>query len=189
MKKIIILLLAVLTILGFSGCTKKYEAAPQITEGEFPFVFEYELNGQRYLIEDTVVCSFDGYNSATNNFAIFGYPSSRKWKESLKSENEGDFGVLLIELEENTESVFTKGRITFDSSIFLDYGTAEYYMGDTSAISYHEPRIRYFEKYYNEDKKMPNSSFRTLTNEELERYFGIKIIRFEFSSPIENTFE
>jgi len=36
---------------------------------------------------------------------------------------------------------------------------------------------------------MPDSSFKTLTNKELEKYFGIKIIRFEFSEPIENKFE
>ena len=89
-----------------------------------------------------------------------------------------------MELDENTESIFTKGRINFESFVFVDYGTAEYYMGDTTSISSYEPRIRYYEEH---DEK-PDVSFTTLTNEQLERYFGIKIIRFEFSEPIENKF-
>ncbi len=188
MKKLLSIGIVVLMIFCFSGCKERFDPAPQITEGEFPFVVEYEINDEIYLIEDAVVCTWDGYD-ASNNFAIFGYPSSREWGESLKSGNEDDFGIWIMELDENTESVYKKGRINFESFVFIDYGTAEYYMGDTDGISYHEPRIRYFEKYYNEDIKMPDSSFKTLTNEELEKYFGIKIIRFEFSEPIENKFE
>ncbi len=189
MKKLLSIGIVVLMIFCFSGCKERFDPAPQITEGEFPFVVEYEINGERHLIEDMVVCRFDGYNSATNNFAIFGHPSSRKWSTSLKSGNEDDFGIWIVELDKNTESIYKKGRINYESFIFVDYGTAEYYMGDTEAIFYDEPRIRYFEKYYNEDIKMPDSSFKTLTNEELEKNFGIKIIRFEFSEPIENKFE
>lgn len=185
MKKLLSIGIVILMMFCFSGCKERFDPAPQITEGEFPFVVEYEINGKRYLIEDTVVCTFDGYNSATNNFAIFGYPSSRKWSTSLKSGNEDAFGIWIMELEKNTESIFKKGRINYESFVFIDYGTAEYYMGDTDAISYHEPRIRYYE-YHDET---PDVSFTTLTKEQLEEYFSIKIMRFEFSEPIENKFE
>ena len=59
-------------------------AFAKITEGEFPFVLEYEMNGQRYLIEDTVVCTWEGYDMS-NNFAIFGRPYSRMWNALLNS--------------------------------------------------------------------------------------------------------
>ncbi len=184
MKKLLSIGIVVLMIFCFCGCKERFDPAPQITEGEFPFVVEYEINGQRYLIEDTVVCTWDGYD-ASNNFAIFGYPSSREWGESLKSGNEDFLGILLMELEENTESVFVKGRINYESRVFLDYGSAEYYMGDTDGTHYHKPCIRYYEEH----NETPDITFTTLTNEQLEKYFGIKIIRFEFSEPIENKFE
>jgi hypothetical protein len=33
---------------------------PEIRYGEFPFRLEYEINGERFIMEDTVVCEFDG---------------------------------------------------------------------------------------------------------------------------------
>ena len=182
MKKIVILLLAVLTILGFSGCAKKYEAAPQITEGEFPFVFEYELNGQRYLIEDTVVCRFDGYD-LSNPFSFI--PCSRTWFASLKSGEEEK--RMIIEFDENTESALVSGRVNTESRVHLFYGSGGYYLGDPEDAD-GGPKIRYTEKY----QTGPKESTVTVTDlsyEQLEELFGIKVIRFEFSSPIDNTFE
>ena len=56
---------------------------PQITEGEFPFYVEYEMNGQRYILEDTIMCKFTGihYDSTT-------LTQHRMWDMSLKSGNE-----------------------------------------------------------------------------------------------------
>ena len=68
---------------------------PQITDGEFPFVVEYEIDGERYIIEDTVVCSFVGYDHS----AWFAKP--RTWNEYLKS---GDEDKRIILHEENNEN-------------------------------------------------------------------------------------
>ncbi len=181
MKRIFLLAISLLLLFSLTGCIVKFYINPQITDGEFPFVLEYEIDGERYLIEDTVVCSFDGYDP-TNPFTMF---PQREWEESLKSGNEDDFGIVLMELEENTESVFVDGRINYEHKVFLEYGGAAYYMGDADGFFYKEPSIRYYEEH---DEK-PDVSFTTLTNEQLEEYFGIKIIRFEFSEPIENKFE
>ena len=50
---------------------------PEIRYGEFPFRLEYEINGERFVIEDTVICEFDGigWNEAQGKF--------RKWKDYL----------------------------------------------------------------------------------------------------------
>lgn len=182
MKKIIILLLAVLTILGFSGCEKKYEAAPQMTEGEFPFVFEYELNGQRYLIEDTVVCKFDGYD-LSNPFPFISY--SRMWLTSLKS-GEAE-KCIIIEFDENTESALVSDRVNIESRVHLFLGAGGYYLGDPEDAD-RGPKIRYTEKYRTGAKESTVTGT-DLSYEQLEELFGIKVIRFEFSSPIDNTFE
>ena len=169
-------------IFCLSGCEKGYEPAPQITEGEFPFVLEYEINGERYLIADTVVCSFDGYD-LSNPFPFMDY--SRTWYESLKSGQEQK--RLILELEGNAESVLVKGRINTESKINLFYGSVGYYLGDPEDVE-RVPCINYVEEYKTSEK-VTHNEVTPLTKEQLEEYFGIKIIRFEFSSPIENKFE
>ncbi len=169
-------------IFSLSGCEKGYELAPQITEGEFPFVLEYEMNGEKYLIEDTVVCTFDGYD-LSDPFPFTDY--SRTWYQSLKSGEEQK--RLILELEENTESVLVKGRINTASMVNLFYGSGGYYLGDPEDAE-RTPCINYVEKYKTSEK-VTHSEVTPLTNEQLEEFFGIKIIRFEFSTPIENKFE
>ena len=34
---------------------------PEITYGEFPFRLVYELNGEQIVIEDIIICEFDGF--------------------------------------------------------------------------------------------------------------------------------
>ena len=182
MKKIIAVLFAVLIMLSLSGCEKKYEPAPQITEGEFPFVFEYELNGQRYLIEDTVVCRFDGYD-LSNPFPLIPY--SRMWYASLKSGEEEK--RMIIEFDENTESALVSGRVNIESRVHLFYGSGGYYLGDPED-AHRGPKIRYTE-IYQTGPKGSTVTGTDLSYEQLEELFGIKVIRFEFSSPIDNTFE
>ena len=169
-------------MLCFSSCEKGYDPAPQITEGEFPFVLEYEMNGQKYLIEDTVVCKFDGYD-LSNPFPFLDY--SRSWFQSLKSGEEEK--RLFLELEKNSESVLVKGRKNEESRVMLFYGSGGYYLGDPEDAD-RGPCINYAEKYKTSEKVYHNQ-VTPLTNEQLEEYFGIEIIKFEFSQPIENTFE
>ena len=72
MKRLFSILIVFIIIFSLSACKKGYESAPQITEGEFPFVLEYEINGERHIIEDTVVCKFDGYD-LSNPFPFINY--------------------------------------------------------------------------------------------------------------------
>ena len=182
MKRSFSILIAFIMIFCLSGCKKGYEPVPQITEDEFPFVLEYEIDGERYIIEDTVVCKFSCYD-LSNPFPFTDY--SRIWYESLKSGEEQK--RLILEFEENTESVLVKGRTNTESKVILFYGSGGYYLGDPQ---YAEkiPCINYVEEYKTSEK-VTHSEITPFTNEQLEEYFGIKIIRFEFSSPIENKFE
>ena len=55
------------------------EKPPKIETGEFPFLVEYEMNGERFIIKDSVVCEFDGYD-----LSVPSINKPRKWKEYLK---------------------------------------------------------------------------------------------------------
>ena len=182
MKRLFSIIIVFMMIFSLSGCEKGYEPAPRITEGEFPFVLEYEINGERHIIEDTVVCEFYGYD-LSNSFPFTDY--SRMWYQSLKSGEEQK--RLILELEENTESVLVKGRTNTESNVSLFYGYGGYYLGDPEDAE-RIPCINFVEEY-KISEKVTHSEVTALTNEQLEEYFGIKVIRFEFSEPIENRFE
>ena len=150
---------------------------PQITEGEFPFCVEYEMNGQRYILEDTIMCKFTGihYDSTT-------LTQHRMWDMSLKSGNE--IRHILFR-EENAPSVLKPKRMNAESELWLDYGSPEYYMGDSigkgASFEYRET--------WKISEKGTNTEDSRLNPKELEKHFGIKVIRFEFSKPIKNKFK
>ena len=56
--------------------------APEIKYGEFSCRLEYELDGEIKVIEDVIICEFDGFK----NYGSAG--SRREWKTSLESGNE-----------------------------------------------------------------------------------------------------
>lgn len=58
---------------------------PEITHGEFPFHLVYEINGETKVIEDTLICEYDGIGMNEGNGKY------RKWKESLASGNKKYF--------------------------------------------------------------------------------------------------
>lgn len=157
------------------------QVPPQITEGEFPFVVEYEIDGNTYIIEDTVICSFSGYDYS----AWFTKP--RTWNEYLKSRGEGK---TVIFQEENNYSVLKPRRLNERSRVVLNYGSAEYYMGDPNqrGMIYAKPFFYYSERYATDERTTHNTGTE-LSEEELEKHFGIKIKRFEFSKPIKNKFK
>ena len=171
--KAFLIIIIVLCVLTMASCGIK---VPAITEGEFPIYLEYEINGERYIIDDVVVCSFRQIDTTS-------LLPSRTYSASLKNKSKR----TLISFEENTESKLTKGRINEKASVYLYIGYGGYYLGDPDHKD-HTPYIGYRETYKTEPK-VTYEDDTELTNEQLEEIFGIKIIRFEFSSPIENTFE
>ena len=171
--KALFIIIIVLCVLTMVSCGIK---EPAITEGEFPIYLEYEKYGARYIIDDIVVCSYNGIDTT-------GFIPSRWYSVSLKNES----NTTLMFFVDNTESKLTKGRINEEAYIRLHIGDGGYYLGDPDDKD-HTPYISYDEQYKTEPK-VTHIDVTKLTNEQLEEIFGIKIIRFEFSSPIENTFE
>ena len=181
-----VFVLAVVTLIAglFLLLRGEEQKPPQIEMGEFPFVVEYEMNGETFIIEDTVVCEFDGYDPSALTFN-----KPRSWNDYLKSGEEEK--RLFIELEPNTESVLVDGRINIESRVLLQYGEALYYMGDPRAkllVDKGQPMITYVE-HFQIGPKSYQTTIEELSNEELKKYFGIRIKRFEFSEPIKNEFK
>lgn len=158
------------------------QKAPQITEGEFPFVVEYEMNGETHVIQDTVVCKFIGYDHSS-----LWLTKPRSWHAYLKGNDEDK---CIVFQEENQYSVLEPNRINEVSKVKLNYGEAAYYMGDkinANGMIYAKPFFYYAERYAGKGNTTYNTGIK-LSEKELENYFGIKVTRFEFSKPIHNKF-
>ena len=145
---------------------------PEITYGEFPIRVTCEVNGEEIIVEDTVICEFDGYYGA-------GVTMRRQWSERLAS---GDKEILLLKIDEST-------------ALRCWGGSAEYYLGEEelyymSREAYEKRRDEEFESsfiglYENTETGL---EYRPMSaNEALEQY-GFRVISVEYSEPIENTF-
>jgi hypothetical protein len=178
MHIIIIVFAALLAAIMLCGCDET-QKPPTIEEGEFPFHFIYELNGETYDIEDVVVCRWSGFDHS----AWFTKP--RTWDECLKS---GTKRISILN-DENVPSVIKPERINSRIEVYLDYGTGDYYMGENmSGRTRNKPKISYIEEY-SESSNVTHIESTPLTDKQYEEYFGIKVVEFTFSKPIKNTFK
>ena len=132
-----------------------------VTEGEFPFSITYELDGETVTIEDVYKVHYvrnDGYADT----------KSRVYAGELKSSGEDDT-LYTLKKDENT-------RVELWTHFYADYlmGDTEYDYFDDEPF---EPRIYYYDaqetEYYDEE---------TLAAQ------GVKLISFEYPTPIENSF-
>ena len=133
---------------------------PTVTEGEFPFSITYELDGERVTIEDVYKVHYvknDGYADT----------KSRVYAGELKSLGEDDT-LYTLKKNENT-------RVELWTHFYADYlmGDTEYDYFDNEPF---EPRIYYYDSEETE-----------YHDEETLAAQGVKLISFEYPTPIENS--
>ncbi|MFX3673177.1 MAG: hypothetical protein ACE3JQ_01845 [Paenisporosarcina sp.] len=136
---------------------------PEITYGEFPFRLEYEINGERKVIQDTLICEYDGIG------ANEGQGKYRKWKERLAS---GNKDITLLKVDETKE-------------IYYPPGSSDYYMDDLGEYESSEhffPDAAFIEK----DGRFTHSGI--ISADQLLKEYNIKLISWDASQPIKNSF-
>ena len=134
---------------------------PTVTEYEFPFSITYELDGERVTIEDVYKVHYvrnDGYADT----------KSRIYAGELKSSGEDDT-LYTLKKDENT-------RVELCTHFYADYlmGDTEYDYFDDEPF---EPRIYYYDAQETE-----------YHDEETLAAQGVKLISFEYPTPIKNSF-
>jgi hypothetical protein len=135
---------------------------PAITSGRFPFHVEYEVVGQRQIIQDALVCSFSGFGADCSSRGKY-----RGWNQDLES---GNKYVTLLEINE-------------DESIIFDPGTAGYYMGEPGYAGLD------YNRYPPKVMKRWKGSREPISPEALQLHYNLRIIGFHLSDPIQNTFK
>ncbi|MEX1029266.1 MAG: hypothetical protein WDZ91_04370 [Paenibacillaceae bacterium] len=124
---------------------------------------EYEINGQRKVIEDTLICEFDGFGSDE------GRGKYRKWNQRLASGNEN---ITLLKVDDTKE-------------IYYPLGSTDYYMGDLGkyeTFNHIFPNAAFIEK----DGRITHSGI--ISADQLLKQYNIKLINWDYTSPIKNNF-
>jgi hypothetical protein len=136
---------------------------PEITYGEFPFRVEYEINGELVVVEDTIICKFDGFSSLSCDIDT----KYREWKASFASGRKTLFKQSADLLVDDA------------NHIYFALGSAAYYMGEWNFNSI----LLVYQLRGNGkmDVKIPP--------DELFNTYNIRVISYEFSPPIVNSFK
>lgn len=141
---------------------------PVIHYGEFPFRLVYELEGKVYEIEDSVVCEYEG-----QDFSVGTGEKYRKWKSSLKS---GNTRITLLHTEDGIEIFFLN----------LSWFPASLYMGDPESKS--NTVGTFPNALYTSDFENKTVGKYIIKAEEMWEKYRLKLISWEISPPIENSF-
>ena len=146
-------------------------AKPAIALAEFPFQIEYSINGECFVVSDVYVCEFVGFEVSASTMK-----NVRSWKGYLKSNPDEETLSIL-------EKQWYDDGIECYLNIYITLGDPKYYMGDPVYSRKDVPSPK-FHGHYAE-----NGQTKYLDFEETRKEYGLKIISFEFSAPIQNTFE
>ena len=166
---LVILLIPVIIVLYFSlpwvmiflgNALAPNPPKPEITYGEFPFELVYEIDGETVTVNDVYVCEFDGFGMNE------GQGKYREWKGYVQGT--GEEGVILFE----------EGEVI----IWCYIGSPKYYMGEVKYIDAYTPNV------VKESPYLSGTSYEGLRADELWELYNIRIISWQFSDPIENSF-
>ena len=131
--------------------------------GETDIKLVYEIDGETVTVNDVYICEFDGFDWNE------GVGKHRKWKGYIKSS--GTDELILLE----------DGDLKFAVSV----GSPEYYMSDPTCLySENTPTI-----FYIKPNEFGGITSGTSDIEPLLEQYKLKLISWNFSEPIEKSFE
>ncbi len=161
----------------FAACQKAPE--PTVKEGRFDFSVTYEVDGEQETVSGVFVCKFSKVV-----FALDG--SYIEWDSYVQDT------ALANRLEESRGYLLLK--TCDDGEIYLDINlSAEYFMGDPSYVDTDtfEPILDISPRLFIEYSQTKGEQLEVWWSDDaavLESY-GVKVIRYEYDAPIENTYK
>ena len=155
----IILAVAILATVAYSVISR-IAFKPTVTEGEFPFSITYELDGETVTIKDVYRAYYDRNDGYADT-------KSRVYLGEIGDLGEGNT-LYTLKKDEN-------GRIELYTNFYPDYlmGDSEYDYFDDEPF---KPQIFYYDLEEQE-----------YGDEETLSAHGVKLISFEYPTPIENS--
>ena len=158
---IIILVVAILAISVYS-VVSSIAKKPTVTEGEFPFSITYELDGKKVTVNDVYKVRYNGNGGYADT-------KTRTYVGEIGNMGEGNT-VYTLKKDAN-------GRIELCTNFYADYMMGDSEDADYFDVEPFEPRIYYYDADENE-----------YSDEETLAKQGVKLIDFEYPTPIQNSF-
>lgn len=151
---------------------------PEITYGEFPLRLEYEINGQRKIIKDTLICEYDGMAYGDNGWHRLwkGHLASGKNDEVFNSEN-----IVLLEIKKPVAHECSDNMVV-EQVIVYPIGSPEYFMGEHEKWEEDFPDCVMYEVW----KDGSRFGAGRLPADELLNKYHIKLIKWDHAAPIKN---
>ena len=138
---------------------------PSIVYGEFSFTLVYEINGDEKIIDDVLICEYDGiftFGGITNK--------ARSWKYSFKS------GMKRITLYQDETNIVYYDLPTYPDTLMGDgISLTEWFSKDAWRLGVSD----------NDNSGRGYS----VSEEELFEKYGIRIKSWDIDPPIENSFK
>ena len=149
---------------------------PTVKYGEFPLRLEYEIGGERKVLEDILICEFNGFKVVQP-----GSDKVRDWKSHLSSGNARlTLGVI-------------HGIEVYCFPMAFDRGLGSIYMGDGKYAPnvYQDDDSEIFPYIWKTSKYEENSNMGStrLFADKLWEEFKIRLISWEIAEPIQNSFK
>ena len=168
-KKYLVIIASVLIVFGLAFVLFNYVSGgilgemlfdrpgkPKTKHGEFPFELVYEYNGQRFTVNETIVCDYEGVS-----FSLEG-GNSRDWNCYIT--NNDDYGRYYLD-KANHPTLYVQVPLN-----------AEYYMGDPNAsVEFATPYIFFID----------DATGTTYYEQDLTDVIGAIIISWKPSHPLE----
>lgn len=157
---------------------------PKIIQESFPFTLVYELNGEKIVIEDTMICKYTG-----NDWYMNDDVKSRTWGMELKS---GGDSIVLWE-GENAQKEKQKIIAGVESEYYMDdvNDDGEYEKVDQEDILFPGMTEEEYQNSYLLLQTIdPDGGIdeEAVDKEELLSKYGIKILSWKCRQPIRNDF-
>lgn len=166
---------------------------PEITQGEFAFRLEYEIHGERIIIEDAIIAEHDGtsWDAGTGNHNV--------WSSHLMSGNyfielyRTDTKIVFVNILGHLRAGYLLGKENVNASQDIVGGVLppviRFHLDEEAVNSWQAEQITTF--FSNE--KVPNIDFAIgarwhISSESLFSEYGIKLISFEHEPPKRNSF-
>jgi hypothetical protein len=156
-----VILAVAIVIIAVYSLVSSIAKKPAVTEGEFPFSITYELDGETVTLEDVYQVKYVPNDKDDNH-------KGRIYEGKRLSSGE-DSATIILKQDENS-------RVELWFSLYADYlmGDPEY---DYFADDTFGPKIFYYDENETEYQDQETLSAQ-----------GVKLIRFEYPTPIENSF-
>jgi len=161
---------------------------PEITHGEFAFRLEYEINGETIVIEDTVIVEHGGtsWDAGIGNHNVWNNHLASGGSEIIELYR-SDTNVVFIRILGILRGDFLLGGDTIRDDLYIELpNVTRLRLNEEGLFSQQARELQTFFSGDNPNWRFFGGARWRIDEDELFNIYGIKLVSFEYDSPIIN---